>query len=137
MVVVAVAVLLGAGAGAGWSVVRTQYYVGVADDEVAIFRGVRGSLLGVDLSSVHTETELRVDSLPDFAQDEVREGIHADGLEDARAIVDRLRVNAAGSGIPTPSPVPTVQCPSGLATCAPAPIPPATGSPANVPASPR
>jgi protein phosphatase len=134
LVGVVVAVVLGIAAAAGWSVVRSQYYVGVADDEVAIFKGVHGTVLGIELSSVETATGIDVSSLPEFAQDEVRGGIHADGLADAKAIVERLRSSTTTT---PPLPAPTVACPAGATTCSPTPLPIATGSPSVMPASPR
>ena len=131
------AVVLGLAAAAGWSVVRSQYYVGVSDDQVAIFKGVHGSVLGLDLSSVASGTDIPVSALPEFTQDEVRSGIHADGLDDARAIVERLRSTVTPTSPPAATPMPTVVCPPGAATCAPTPIPLASVTPSVTPASPR
>jgi len=104
LVLTAIAVL-GIGALVGWRVVQSQYYVGVDGDRVAIYRGVQGSVLGLDLHSLHTSTDIVVDLLPDFAKQEVRDGIPAEDLDDAAAIIDRLRVNVAPPVIPaSPSP---------------------------------
>jgi len=152
---VALLALLAVGSAAGWALVRSQYYVGVAGGRVAIFRGVSGSVLGVDLSSVHSPSDVRVEALPDFAREEVREGIHADGLDDAHSIVDRLRESAEGStGTPAPAPTPCPSMPgpssSASPTLAPLPstpaptpscgvgrLPLASGTPSATPVSPR
>ena len=104
VVVVVAAVLTGAGASAGWAWVQRQYYVGVSGDDVVIYRGVSGSLAGIDLSHVHAHASLPVTTLPEFERKRVRDGIHAANLADARSIVDRLRTTTV---TPTPSPTPT------------------------------
>ncbi|HVE98542.1 MAG TPA: protein phosphatase 2C domain-containing protein [Mycobacteriales bacterium] len=158
MVAAGSAALLGVGAAAGWAVVRSQYYVGAESDRVAIFRGVQGSVLGIDLSSVHSTSEVMVSSLPDFARTEVAAGIHADGLSDAEEIVDRLRANAldSRSGLPcapagsprtvapttapapssSPQPLGAPSVPTPPASCSPRPLPAATGTPSISPAAP-
>ena len=95
--------LLALAAGAGWAWLRAQYYVGVDTDRVAIFRGVKGTVAGVELSSVEQQTALSVSQLPDFQQADVRDGIEAADLAEARTIVQRLTALAR----PTPTPKPT------------------------------
>ena len=150
-VMVGVLVLLGIGGAAGWAVVRSQYYVGVSADQVAIFQGVQGSVLGIDLSTVHATSGLDVASLPEFQQQEVRDGIHADGLEDAEAIIDRLRDNSVDVPAPECASIPTVgpsattapraptlpsPPPTPAASCRPEPIPNAPPSPTITPIPP-
>lgn len=94
LLIAAVALMSLAAGGRAW--VRRQYYVGVDHGQVAIFRGVEGTVAGVHLSEVTETSPLAVTDLPDFEQRRVRDGIHADGLDDARAIVTRL-ARAAGT----------------------------------------
>ncbi len=101
LITAVVLVVLAVAALAGWSVVKKQYYVGTNADRVAVFKGVHGSVLGLDLSSVHSTSDVPVSALPDFEREQVNDGIHADGLADAEAIVDRLRQSVVA---PTPSP---------------------------------
>ena len=73
VVILAVALVVGY---AGWSYTQRQYYVGATDSgNVAIYRGVAGSLAGVRFSSVESTTDLRVDEVdgPRVAQVVVRE----------------------------------------------------------------
>jgi serine/threonine protein phosphatase PrpC len=102
---IVVLVLFAVGGTAAYAWTQRQYYVGTADDSVAIYRGVEGTLAGVDLSHVRERVGLRVDDLPDFERKRVRDGIHATGLADAHRIVDRLR--AATTPTPAPKPAPT------------------------------
>jgi len=95
-----VLVVLGAGAIATRYFVLSQYYVGEGDNgEVAIFRGVPGSILGVPL---HQEAEgscpsgdqlcdrLTVQQLQQDAQAAVRNGVKKDSLADARDYIDNF-----------------------------------------------
>jgi protein phosphatase len=96
----ALVVLIGAGALARLWVLQ-QYYVGVNGDQVAIYQGVRGSVLGIPLQSLREGscpvgavgcTEIKLEDLQETARSAVRDGIiSGNGLADARATVDRLR----------------------------------------------
>ena len=90
-----VLVLVIAGAAAGWTYVRGQYYVGVDDEKVAIFQGLKGSIVGVSLSSVHSHHQL-LSEVSEDQQQRLREGIPASSLSDAQRIIEGLR--------PAPSP---------------------------------
>ena len=109
--VIALVVLLVIAAGVGtWLYSRSQYYVGAAKGAtptVAVYRGVSGSVLGLDLSSVDEHTDLPIAALPDFEQTHVRNGIDASSRNDAREIVARLRADACPAPSPTPTPTPT------------------------------
>ncbi|MGF7237966.1 MAG: PP2C family protein-serine/threonine phosphatase [Frankia sp.] len=120
-----VVVLVAAGAVAGWAYLRTQYYVGVDHDQVAVFQGVDTSLAGVSLSSVR-KRYMPLAQLPEFAQPQVREGIPADSRADAEKIISNLAANGATTA-PTPTPTPT-----------PTPKPsPTIGTPAKATAVPK
>ncbi len=93
IVVVALAALT-AGATAGWAWVRAQYYVGVDGNQVVVYRGVEGSVAGVDLSSVADRPGLPLADLPAYEQAQVRDGIHATSRSHAEQIVERLRQQA-------------------------------------------
>jgi len=96
------AVLLAVLAGAGLLYIRSQYYLGAAGDEVAIYQGLSGSVAGVHLSGVHERLGVRVADLPPFMQQRVGEGIAASGLSDARAIGARLRQQSTAACTTTP-----------------------------------
>jgi protein phosphatase len=99
LVVAAVVIaLLAAGATTGYAWTQRQYYVGVADGQVAIYRGVDANIAGARLSHVAERVPLAVSTLPDFERKRVADGIHAKSVTDARQIVERLR--------PTPTPTP-------------------------------
>jgi len=87
---VAVLVLLAVAAGAGWSYLRSQYYVGVDGEQVAIFRGVSGSVAGVRFAAVEEPTGLTTGRLDAISAAQVEKGIVAADRDDAERIVDRL-----------------------------------------------
>jgi protein phosphatase len=77
-------------AAAAWSWSQDQYYVGEQDGTVVIYRGLDASLPGVDLSSPYESTNVTLDRLSEFEADNVREGIDASSLGDAREKVENL-----------------------------------------------
>ena len=124
------ALLLVAGAGAGWAYVRSQYYVGTDADQVAVFRGVTGSVAGLSLSSVESRTALQTDRLGELDAARVAKGIVAKDRADAERIVERLRTLALRCpDIPRPAPTAT-------ASAAPPAVTAPSGSPIPAPSSP-
>ncbi len=115
--IVALLLVAGGAAYAGYRWTQTQYYVGVHDGTVVIYRGVPEQVVGRSLSSVVEPTDVQASTLPSFAQSQVHDTIAATSIDDARSIVDHLRTQAnacsLGSvtdGCPpgsTPTPTPT------------------------------
>jgi protein phosphatase len=123
----AVLVVLGAGAVAGVLYVRTQYYVGFDNDDVAVFRGVQGHLAGISFSTVAERSTLTRQQLSDVEAERVDDGIPATDEKDARAIVERLIAQTQCSP-PTPAPTPVR---TNGPTPAPRPSPTPTAGPAG------
>jgi serine/threonine protein phosphatase PrpC len=130
--------LLAVGAGAGYAYVRSQYYVGVEDGQVAIFRGVTGSVAGVRLATVEERTDLQTERLDGYASSRVEQGIVAEDRADAEGIVERLTsrfpecdpdavLPSPAPSIPTP--VPTPRPPLAAPSPVPAPSPPVDAEP--------
>ena len=94
---------------------QEQYYVAADGGTVAIYQGVQADIPGLRLSSVEEATSITLAALPAYRADNVRSGIPADSLEDARAIVRRLTdlarpcpaPGATTSPKPSPTPSPT------------------------------
>ncbi|MFJ3881087.1 serine/threonine-protein kinase [Streptomyces sp. NPDC090077] len=92
-----IAVVLVAGCSYGglqW--IRTQYFVGVNDGHVAVFRGVSETLGGTPLwrlETDHPEIELRY--LPLYQQKQVEATIAVDGPDEARARAAQLALQAS------------------------------------------
>jgi len=73
---------------AGWSWSQQQFYVAEDDGRVAIFRGIDADLPGISLSHTFETTDVELTRLSDIDAEQVREGIEADDLDDARLTVD-------------------------------------------------
>jgi serine/threonine protein phosphatase PrpC len=98
IIAVAVVVLLAAALlTRNW--LSAQWYVSVngsaGTGTVAIYNGVEGSLLGIELSSMNSDTGLAVGALPLFDQELVSKGIPAASETDAQRIIIELRDRAA------------------------------------------
>ncbi len=135
------ALLVLAGTGA-WSWTQKQYYVAADDGRVAVYQGVQADLPVVDLSALHETSEITLASLPDYRAAQVRDGISADSLDDARRIVDNI--GDLARPCPTPEPTPSASPsqqpsasptgrPGGSRSADPSPSPSASPSPTLAP----
>jgi protein phosphatase len=75
----------------------TQWFVGVSNGRVAIFRGVPAEVAGFHLSSVVVETSIPAEDAEALAlyRDDLSDGITADDREGAEAIVEQIRTDVA------------------------------------------
>ncbi|MBS1908055.1 MAG: serine/threonine-protein phosphatase [Actinobacteria bacterium] len=81
---------------------QTRYFVGVDPDTdtVAVFQGIQQDLGPIALSHVYKDTEIKMSELPSFNQSLVQQTITARSLDDATAIVERLRASATTGKTP-------------------------------------
>ena len=128
-VAAAVVVVVAVGLWLGYAWTQTRYYVGEFDSRVAIFNGVSQRLGPIQLSSLEAVTDIRMDSLPPFSQQRVRQTVPANDLYDAQRIVKNLELTGTTSpeeecpkpsGSATPS-APTPSAPPASAAAPPAP----------------
>jgi len=82
--------LLWIGAAAVWHWSQQQYYVGQDNGRVAVFRGVEGDLLGLQLSHVYETTDVELANLGSYEAGRVREGIGVEGLTEAHDTIASL-----------------------------------------------
>jgi protein phosphatase len=126
LAVIGVLVWLAASTAYAWT--QKQYYVAPDGDTVAIYRGVQAQVPVVQLHRVYQPSEVKMTDLPDFTQGQVRDGIGARNLEDARNIVARLQSSAAcATATATPSPSASASR-SGSATKQPSRTPSPSGT---------
>lgn len=131
-VAAAVLVVVAVGLWLGYAWTQTRYYVGEFDSRVAIYNGVSQRLGPIQLSSLEAVTDIRMDSLPPFSQQRVRQTVPANDLYDAQRIVKNLELTGSTS--------PEEECPKQSASATPPPPtasaapPPAAGAPAPSPA---
>jgi protein phosphatase len=105
--VVGVALLvLFAGSVALYRASQSQYFVGVSNDHVAVYRGVEADLPFISLNSVVYETDIPIATLTRVNRDLVVEGIEAGDRAEADATVARLRATQPKPK-PKPKPSPT------------------------------
>ncbi|AEA22395.1 protein serine/threonine phosphatase [Pseudonocardia dioxanivorans CB1190] len=72
--------------------VMQQYYVGASADHVAIYQGVRGSVLGIPLQRVSETSDIALSDLPEDYRSRVQDGIVAsDGMPSAQSTLQVLR----------------------------------------------
>jgi PPM family protein phosphatase len=86
VVIVIAGLLVAAALGGRWLLSRS-YYVGISDGTVAIYNGVPASLGPLELSWVTEETDVSTLEIPPWYVRNLREGIPAADLADARRIV--------------------------------------------------
>jgi serine/threonine protein phosphatase PrpC len=132
--VVLVLVVVAAGLGAAYAWTRSQYYVGAAGPQVAIYRGVSEGVPLIPLSQLYEVQDLEVATLPVYYQERVRSAIDVPNLAAARETVTELRdaVRRCDRTTPTASPSPTRSA-SGKPTRTPTPTVAATSSAATSP----
>lgn len=102
-VLAVVAVVVGALA----LIVNKSWYVGTFAGNVAIYQGVRSSILGLPLSQLDTATQVSVSNLPEATQHQLASGITVASEADAKATVqayesqiqeERSKASAVASG---------------------------------------
>ncbi len=105
-IAIAIAALaLATGFGGRW-LLGLSYYVGVEGDRVVIFQGVPVELGPIDLSWPIEETGFVLTDFQDFYQNNLREGVAATDLEEARRIVESAPRVEGGEDAPDPDPSP-------------------------------
>ncbi len=106
--VLALGAVLAAGAAfLNW--VDNQYYVGISDEKVAVYSGIPQSIGPVHLYEVVEETDIEVNSLPEYSRSLLQGTISAEDKADAERIVSDLQAQAdlrSGSGQDSPQPTP-------------------------------
>ncbi len=109
--------------------VSTQWYVGVANGNVAVYQGVPSSLGPIPLQRLNMETAIAVSDLPTYDQERVTQSIMVDSQEQAISTVTELEQRAQQcNGTNPPAGCPVAEVP---ATGEPAPT--LTPTPAATP----
>lgn len=87
-----VGVLVGGGYFALRTVLNNSFYVGTGDDgTVTVFRGRPEEVMGFTFQEVERTSDISVDDLEEFRQDDIRTGIKTDSLAAAEEILDSLQ----------------------------------------------
>jgi protein phosphatase len=104
-VLLGVVLVLSLAATAAYSWTQKQYFVAADGQRVAIYKGVDAALPGMELSRIYQTSEITLAALPAYRAAQVRDGISADDLADARKIV--ANIGDLARPCPTPEPSPT------------------------------
>ena len=124
--------LVGGGFYGLWRWTQTQYFVGIAGEQVAVYRGINTALGPMRLFSVESVSQLRTDDLQQVARRQVESGIGARSRGEADKILSNLLSTqtlplCADLASPTPTARPS-------ATATPKPKPGSKPSPTPKPA---
>jgi serine/threonine protein phosphatase PrpC len=87
-------ILIGGGLYGAWWYNQQQYFVGVHDGYVSIFRGTNQSVVGVSLSSLYTRSTLKVSQLGTDDQQTLTQTISKSNVTDAEALITQLQSGA-------------------------------------------
>lgn len=71
--------------------VKSEWYLGVNEGSVAVFRGVSGSFLGIPLQELVGTSGVEVADLPATTQDQLEDGIRVQNEEAALSTIDSYR----------------------------------------------
>jgi protein phosphatase len=125
------ALLVVGGLWLGYAWTQTRFYIGEYDQKVAIYNGISQRLGPIQLSTLETVTNIRMESLPEFSQQRVRQTVPATDLYDAQRIVKNLETTGTTTSVAcvTPSPAPSAESPVASTPAATSPASPAPESP--------
>jgi protein phosphatase len=74
----------------------SQWYVGVSDGRVAIYRGIPAQVAGFELHHVVSETQIPAEAATSLVlYRDLEDGITADDREEAEQIVEQIRLDTA------------------------------------------
>jgi len=92
LVLLLVVAVVGGGGWWSWGWTQRQYYIGAHGSDVAIYRGLPDSVLGVSVSSVYSQDPaLPLASLPLYYRQRVQASVSAGNLVAARDVMAMLR----------------------------------------------
>jgi PPM family protein phosphatase len=99
-VLIVAALLIG-----GRAYLDRQWFVGIHDGNVSLFRGIPTKVLGVDLSRLVEETEIPATSAQELQTwRDIADGITTDSEAEARAIVAQIQRDVSSAGAAPPAP---------------------------------
>ena len=92
--ILAIALVFGGGAWGLYAYGKSRYFVGADDGYVAVYNGLPGGFLGIDMSTLVERTDIPVADLPRFFRRQVEQTIAVQSTEAAKGTTTELRVLA-------------------------------------------
>jgi PPM family protein phosphatase len=92
MILVLGVIIISAILGYRWS--QTQFYVGSDTDSVVIYQGISQNVAGVSLSHVYVDTDIPLDSLTAYQQQQIKNGIPFGNYTEAQDLIASLTSGA-------------------------------------------
>src|SRR4051812_33169180 len=105
-------VLVVAALGGTYAWTQTQYFVGAAGSDVAIYRGVNTEFGPLKFFNVYKVSNLPVDNLQPSYRGQVHDGITAHSKQEAQSIVDNLRKQQLAGCLTSTTPSSTTPTPT-------------------------
>lgn len=93
VIVLVLAIFLGLLGAYSWT--QTRYFVSADEDTVVIYQGIQQNIGSFSLSHPYEDTGIELSSLSLYDRQEIERTISASSIEEARAIVERLRTEDA------------------------------------------
>jgi PPM family protein phosphatase len=90
--------------GGTWWYSQHQYYVGSNGQDVVVYKGINGSILGINFSSPVEDTHILVSSLPAFKRNTIDDGVSVHSRQAADRIVEGLRESIETTPAPSSPP---------------------------------
>ncbi|GIL24838.1 PP2C family protein-serine/threonine phosphatase [Actinocatenispora comari] len=135
LIVLAVLVVLAGGGFGVWRYTQAQYFVGATDDGyVAVFRGVPGKVVGLQLSTVDVKSDTKTSELTQLVRNRVTQGIDSPNRTSALNTLRELTDDSTGN--PNMLPVCETPTPTPSSTPSASRSPKPTGSAASKSAKP-
>ena len=86
-----VALILSIPAWGGYKWIQSQYFLAAKDGKVVVYQGIYQNIGPLELYSLHSETEVDIENLPNYQAQQIERTIQFDNLDDALQRIGELQ----------------------------------------------